>query len=126
LLRFFREGGAENLSALLRRLSRHAGSLLEAPEPRVLPRTGGYIPGEGAVDLERLVASCPPGRPRVPIIFYRAMLLASDTAAIDALCAALAERADAIRRQRRAGAAGRDRNHAAFGVAEKPARPRIR
>jgi cobaltochelatase CobN len=92
LLRFFREGGAENLSALLRTLSRHAGTLLEAPEPRALPRTSGYIPGEGAVDLERLVTCCPHGRPRVPIIFYRAMLLAADTAAIDALCAALTER----------------------------------
>jgi cobaltochelatase CobN len=92
LLRFFREGGPENLAALLRWLARHAGSLVETPEPRPVPRTAGYIPGEGAVDLERLVSACPKGRPCVPIIFYRAMLLAADTAPIDALCRALSER----------------------------------
>src|SRR5258708_7335312 len=92
LLRFFREGGEENLGALLRRLARHSGARIETPEPRPVPRTAGYIPGEGAVDLERLVASCQRGRPCVPIIFYRAMLLAADTAPIDALCRALAER----------------------------------
>src|SRR5258707_3181816 len=63
LLRYFREGGSENLAALLQRLAVHAGSSLRAPEPRTLPRTAGYIPGEGAVDLNRLVASCEPGRP---------------------------------------------------------------
>src|SRR6266446_969416 len=92
LLRFFREGGEENLGALLRRLARHSGARVEAPEPRPVPRTAGYIPGEGAVDLERLVAFCQRGHPCVPIIFYRAMLLAADTAPIDALCRALAER----------------------------------
>jgi cobaltochelatase CobN len=92
LLRFFREGGEENLGALLRRLARHSGAHIEAPEPRPVPRTAGYIPGEGAVDLDRLVSFCQRGRPSVPIIFYRAMLLAADTAPIDALCRALAER----------------------------------
>src|SRR6266545_5565005 len=92
LLRFFREGGPENLAALLRRLARHAGSLVETPEPRPVPRTAGYIPGEGAVDLDRLASFCAKGRPCVPIIFYRAMLLAADTAPIDALCRALSER----------------------------------
>src|SRR5215831_15817431 len=92
LLRFFREGGRENLGALLRRLAQHSGARLEAPEPRPVPRTAGYIPGEGAVDLDRLVSFCQRGRPRVPIIFYRAMLLAADTAPIDALCRAMVER----------------------------------
>ena len=91
LLRFFREGGPENLAALLRRLARLSGSQLEGPEPRTVPRTAGYIPGEGAVDLDRLVAFCQRERPRIPIVFYRAMLLAADTAPIDALCRALAE-----------------------------------
>src|SRR5215472_3862949 len=92
LLRFFREGGQDNLAALLRRLARHAGSPIDTPEPRTVPRMAGYIPGEGAVDLDRLISSCPPARPIVPIIFYRAMLLAADTAPIDALCRALVER----------------------------------
>jgi len=92
LLHFFREGGEENLGALLRRLAGHSGARIEAPQPRPVPRTAGYIPGEGAVDLDRLVAFCQRGRPCVPIIFYRAMLLAADTAPIDTLCRALAER----------------------------------
>ena len=92
LLRFFREGGPGNLRTLLRRLAHHAGSHLDVPEPRALPRMAGYIPGEGAVDLDRLVGVCRRDRPRVPILFYRAMLLAADTAPIDALCRALTAR----------------------------------
>ncbi|HEX3973202.1 MAG TPA: cobaltochelatase subunit CobN, partial [Stellaceae bacterium] len=50
------------------------------------------MPGVGAVDLDRLAAALKLGRAVIPIIFYRAMLLASDTAPIDALCAGLMER----------------------------------
>ena len=57
LLRFFREGGRENLRALLRRLARYAGSDLEMREPKPVPRLAGYLPVEGAVDLDRLSAS---------------------------------------------------------------------
>ncbi len=92
LLRFFREGGRENLRALLRRLAGHAGFHLEAREPKPVPRFAGYLPGEGPIDLDRLVASLNPGKAVVPIIFYRALLLAADTAPIDALCAALEAR----------------------------------
>ncbi len=92
LLRFFREGGRENLRALLRRLARHAGRDLLSREPEAVPRLAGYLPGNGAVGLDRLVSSLKPGQPVVPIIFYRAMLLAADTAPIDALCAALSQR----------------------------------
>jgi cobaltochelatase CobN len=92
LLRFFREGGRENLQGLLRRLARHAGARIDAPEPRPVPRTAGYLPGEGAVNLDRLVATLPLGQPVVPIIFYRSMLLANDTAPIDRLCDAFAAR----------------------------------
>ena len=91
LLRYFREGGLENLRALLAPArARHAGGeRFEVREPQPLPRCAGYLPGVGAVDLDRLAASLPAGRPVVPVIFYRALLLAADTAAIDALCAAL-------------------------------------
>src|SRR6202035_5423222 len=75
LLRFFREGGRENLRALLRRLARHAGRAIEAREAAAVPRRAGYMPGEGAVDLDRLLGSLVSGQPVVPIIFYRAMLL---------------------------------------------------
>jgi cobaltochelatase CobN len=92
LLGFFREGGRDNMRALLRRLARLAGHDIEAREAAPAPRCAGYLPGEGAVDLERLTASLAAGGPVVPIVFYRAMLLAADTAPIDALCAALAAR----------------------------------
>jgi cobaltochelatase CobN len=92
LLRFFREGGRENLRALLRRLGRHAGTDLDLAEPTPLPRLAGYLPEAGAIDIERLATRLAPGRPVVPIIFYRALLLAGDTDAIDALCEALSTR----------------------------------
>ena len=92
LLRYFREGGRENLRALLRRLAGHGGFNLEATEPKPLPRLAGYLPGEGAVHLDRLVASLDPDKAVVPVIFYRALLLAADTAPIDVLCAALVAR----------------------------------
>ena len=92
LLRYFREGGRENLRALLRRLARYTGMLLDAAEPRPVPRAAAYLPGEGAVDLDRLGATLAPGQAVIPIIFYRAHVLAADTAPIDTLCEALCER----------------------------------
>src|SRR5260370_1128646 len=97
LLRFFREGGRENLRALLRRLGRYAGAgldlaHLDLAEPTPLPRLAGYLPDAGAIDIERLGASLAPGRPVVPLIFFRALLLAGDTDALDALCEALSAR----------------------------------
>src|SRR5271154_3276237 len=42
LLQFFREGGRENLRALLRRLARHAGYDLALREPEPPPRLAGF------------------------------------------------------------------------------------
>ncbi len=92
LLQFFREGGQENLRALLRRLAHHAGHASELREPKPVPRLAGYLPGHSAIDLDRLAAALAPGKPVVPIVFYRAMLLAADIAPIDALYVALSER----------------------------------
>jgi len=94
LLHYFREGGPDNLRALLRRLARYAGVELEADEPKPLPRCAGYLPGAGVVALDRLVLSLARQRKTAiaPIIFYRAMLLAADTAPVDALCSALTAR----------------------------------
>src|SRR3984885_9359305 len=89
LLRFFRQGGRDNLRGLLRELARHAGYPFEAAAPKPVPRFAGYLPGAGAIDLDRLGRSIPPGKSVIPILFYRALLLADDTAAIDALCDAL-------------------------------------
>jgi cobaltochelatase CobN len=92
LLAFFREGGRENLQALLHRLAGHAEGCRDLPNAKPVPRMGGYLPGMGAVTLDALAASLALGRAVVPIVFYRAALLAADTAPIDALCAAFAER----------------------------------
>jgi cobaltochelatase CobN len=92
LLAYFREGGAENLRRLLRRLAAYAGSSLPVSEPAPLPRMGFYLPGLDAVTLDRLQAESAPGWPVVPILFYRSALLAADTAPIDALCEVLRSR----------------------------------
>ena len=92
LLRYFREGGGTNMRALLGRLARHAGRDVALREPKALPRLAGYLPGEGAVAVDRLAMTLMPGRPVIPIVFYRAMLLAGDTAPIDMLFTALAAR----------------------------------
>jgi cobaltochelatase CobN len=92
LLAYFRAGGQENLRTLLRRLAGHAGAKLDVAAPQALPRMAGYRPAEGAISLDALAASLAPGRPVVPVIFYRAALLAADTAPIDATCAALEAR----------------------------------
>jgi len=71
LLGFFREGGRENLRALLRRLALHAGLRFEACEPQPIPRHAAYLPGEGAVDLSRLTATLELGKPVVPPCCWR-------------------------------------------------------
>jgi len=92
LLAFFREGGRENLQALLRRLAGHAEGSHDFPNAKPVPRMAGYLPGKGAVALDALATSLTPGRAVIPVIFYRAALLAADTAPIDALYAALEAR----------------------------------
>jgi cobaltochelatase CobN len=92
LLRYFREGGPGNLRALLRRLAGHAGCALQTDEPATVPRFAAYLPGQGALAVECLIEKLAPDRPVVPVVFYRAILLAGDTAPVDALWAAFAAR----------------------------------
>ncbi len=75
LLAYFREGGPDNLRALLERLSGHA-----AAAARPVPRAGFYR--QPSV----------PESPVIPILFYRSMLLAADVAPVDALAEALERR----------------------------------
>jgi cobaltochelatase CobN len=100
LLAFFREGGPDNMRALLRRLDGLARGVVPKTKATPVPRAGYYLPGSGIVDGEviRAIAQHAPASRRggghdvVPILFYRSMLLAADIAPIDALFAALAER----------------------------------
>lgn len=88
VLAYFRAGGRDNLAALLRRMAVLAGATAEVARPAPLPAFCGYLPGRGPVEIEALASD----RPVVPVIFYRSILLAADTAPIDALCAALEDR----------------------------------
>ena len=75
---FFREGGPDNAVRALRLMAHLAGrgeDLAEMPVP--LPVMGVYRPGQSG------------GLPRATVLFYRAHLLAVDTAPIDALTDAL-------------------------------------
>ncbi|MCA0016305.1 cobaltochelatase subunit CobN [Mesorhizobium sp. B292B1B] len=100
LLNYFREGGPANMSALVRRLARLAGSDAAVAEPVNVPKAGYYEPGRGVVPLPlEGGVRAPPGPADhpplegegkvVPVLFYRSMLLAADVAPIDALFEAL-------------------------------------
>ncbi|NJO77673.1 MAG: cobaltochelatase subunit CobN [Cyanobacteria bacterium RM1_2_2] len=85
LWRYFNEGGVENIAHALSNLANTSLSCSYACEPPVtVPRVGRYLGSEPAEPLEPKAA--------VGILFYRAHYLAGNTAVIDALCAALAER----------------------------------
>ena len=93
LLAYFREGGRENLQALLRRLAGHAGATRRpTPSPDPCRAAPAICRAKARSISMRLPPSLAPRLPVVPIIFYRSTLLAADTAPIDALCAALAAR----------------------------------
>jgi cobaltochelatase CobN len=92
LLAYFREGGRENMRGLLLRLAGYTGTEFPAQGPETVARMGAYLPEQNAMSLDALASSLIPGRPIVPIIFYRSALLAADTAPIDMLCESLAAR----------------------------------
>ncbi|UVK45957.1 cobaltochelatase subunit CobN [Mesorhizobium sp. AR07] len=96
LLDYFREGGPANMSALVQRLARLAGSEATISAPVAVPKAGFYEPGLGIVDHPSAVRVSMIGSdpahvraPIIPILFYRSMLLAADVAPIDALFEAL-------------------------------------
>ncbi|CAN7495464.1 cobaltochelatase subunit CobN [Mesorhizobium sp. LjNodule214] len=89
LLGYFREGGPENMSALMQRLARLAGSDAAVAQPVAVPKAGFYEPGRGVVEKPGLSNV---GAAVIPILFYRSMLLAADVAPIDALFEALRAR----------------------------------
>ncbi|TPI19115.1 cobaltochelatase subunit CobN [Mesorhizobium sp. B4-1-1] len=107
LLGYFREGGPANMSALVQRLARLAGSDAAVAEPVKVPKAGYYRPGLGVVEKPEIIDVGDPSPPSlsgrtergatelgagnlvVPILFYRSMLLAADIAPIDALAEAL-------------------------------------
>ena len=99
LLGYFREGGPENMTALMRRLATLAGHEAEAVEAIEVPKAGFYDPVTKGITRHPPLACRPEGgvvecqpeelAPVIPILFYRSMLLAADVAPIDALSEAL-------------------------------------
>lgn len=81
VLGYFREGGPANMAALLALLAGRP-----APAPVSVPKAGIYLPERGVVDLSAVPRD---GRPVVPVLFYRSMLLAGDVAPVEALVGAL-------------------------------------
>ncbi|WP_127090416.1 cobaltochelatase subunit CobN [Aquabacter cavernae] len=80
-LGYFRQGGPDNMRALLALAAARAeGRTFQAPPPRAIPAAAS-VPVSGSTT-----------GPRVLVLFYRSMWLAGDTAPVDALCAALAAR----------------------------------
>jgi len=90
LLACFREGGAENMTLVLRRMARLAGHDGAVKPAKPVARAGFYAPGQGVVNKDHVLARIAGGRPVVPLLFYRSMLLAADVAPLDAMVEALA------------------------------------
>ncbi|MEW6255796.1 MAG: cobaltochelatase subunit CobN [Pseudomonadota bacterium] len=81
-LGYFRQGGPDNMGAVLTLAAARAdGTVRAVPPPRPIP---------AAAPLAQ--PPSPGDTPRVLVLFYRSLWLAGDTAPIDVLCAALAER----------------------------------
>ncbi|MFT0860326.1 cobaltochelatase subunit CobN [Ancylobacter sp. G4_0304] len=89
LLGYFRAGGPANMRALLHRMAGHAGVVLDAQPPQPVPLAGFYTWKGGPSPRPLHDGDI---RPVIPVIFYRSMWLAGDTAPVDALCVELAAR----------------------------------
>lgn len=93
LWRYFTEGGAENFVNALKFVADVClGQTYNPPPPQAVPRVGFYrweVGNGGAGEQGGCFKS---SLSKVGILFYRAHYLAGNTAPIDALCQALAER----------------------------------
>jgi cobaltochelatase CobN len=92
LWRYLVEGGAGNAERFLRYAASLVGRGQEWREPAPILRAGLYWPGADRPDLDALRRQWKPDSPVAALIFYRALVLAANTAPIDALIASLAAR----------------------------------
>lgn len=88
MLDYFRRGGVDNIRGLLRLMAGQD----DAPLPQAMPETGRWCAKRGIISADEPFAPCLPGLSIVPILFYRSLLLAGDTAPIRAICGALRAR----------------------------------
>ncbi|MGY3451372.1 cobaltochelatase subunit CobN [Bradyrhizobium sp. USDA 4353] len=85
---YLHEGGVGNALEALRYLATLLGRAMPFAEPVAIGSIVGFVPDRGAVAVDDLFQS--DARPTALIVFYRASLLAADTAAIAELMRALA------------------------------------
>ena len=85
-------GGIDNATNLLAYAASLLGDHDDWREPAPLLRAGLYWPGEAQPDLDALRGHWRDGAPVAPVVFYRALMQAANTAPIDALIEALAAR----------------------------------
>ncbi len=83
------QGGIDNARSLLGYAADLIGHEVPWQEPRPLVRAGLYWPGETTPQLETLQALWPEDGPIIGLVFYRALVQAGNTVAVDALIAAL-------------------------------------
>ncbi|WP_323798119.1 cobaltochelatase subunit CobN [Nisaea sp.] len=89
LWRYMIEGGIGNAAEAIRFATSLIGTETEWREPAPLPKAGYYLPGRAHPSLEEVLAASEPGAHPAPIVFYRALVQAGNTAPVDALIEAM-------------------------------------
>ena len=87
---YFVQGGIANAEAALARAAAALGREADVPDPLPILKAGLYWPGKAApgfADLPGFIAE--PKKPRVGLLFYRALVQAGNLSAVDALCRSL-------------------------------------
>ncbi|MBI3454011.1 MAG: cobaltochelatase subunit CobN, partial [Rhodospirillales bacterium] len=92
LWQYLVHGGTANAAEFLRLAAGTVGFDVAWREPAPILRAGLYGPGRAAPTLDELRRTWRTDAPAVGVILYRALVQSGDTAAIDALIAALAAR----------------------------------
>lgn len=90
---YLRQGGIANARNLLLYAAELIGKARgDWSEPAPLLDAGFYWPGQRLTDLDSLVRTWSPERPKAALVFYRALVAAGTTQAVDAHVAALVAR----------------------------------
>ncbi|PSR16527.1 cobaltochelatase subunit CobN, partial [filamentous cyanobacterium CCP3] len=92
LWRYLNEGGIENMAnGLMWACDRILNTTFQPPDPQTIPKVGVYS-ASAKFKIQNSKSKIQNPKPKIGLLFYRAHYLAGNTAPIDALCAALAER----------------------------------
>ncbi len=92
LWRYLAEGGAANAEQFLRFAASLTGKQAAWREPAPVLRAGLYWPGEALPGLDQIGRQWQDAAPVAALVFYRALILAANTAPVDHLIAALQAR----------------------------------